>query len=39
MNRDNLYSGAIVDISTRATLTIPDTGRRYMSVMIVNQDH
>jgi len=28
-----------VDISAGATLTIPDTGRRYVSVMIVNQDH
>jgi hypothetical protein len=28
MNRDTLYSGAIVDISAGATLTIPDTGRR-----------
>ena len=39
MNRDTLYSAAIVDISAGATLTIPDTGRRYVSVMIVNQDH
>jgi hypothetical protein len=39
MNRDTLYSGAIVDISAGATLVIPDAGRRYVSVMIVNQDH
>ncbi len=39
MNRDTLYSGAIVDISAGAQLTIPDTGRRYVSVMIVNHDH
>lgn len=39
MNRDTLYSAAIVDISAGARLTIPDAGRRYVSVMIVNQDH
>jgi hypothetical protein len=39
MNRDTLYSGAIVDLSAGASLTIPDAGGRYVSVMIVNQDH
>jgi hypothetical protein len=39
MNRDTLYSTAIVDISEGATLTLPDTGERYMSTMIVNADH
>ena len=39
MNRDTLYSAALVDISEGATLTIPDTGDRYMSVMVVNEDH
>lgn len=39
MNRDTLYSGALVDISAGAAITIPDAGRRYVSVMIVNQDH
>jgi hypothetical protein len=39
MNRDTLYSDAIVDISGGATLTIPDGGSRYVSVMVVNQDH
>lgn len=39
MNRDTLYSGAVVDISEDATLTMPDPGERYMSVMVVNQDH
>ena len=39
MNRDTLYSGAIVDISEGATVTLPDTGDRYMSVMVVNEDH
>ncbi|MGA9411194.1 MAG: DUF1254 domain-containing protein, partial [Roseobacter sp.] len=39
MNRDTLYSTAVVDISEGATLTLPDVGDRYMSAMIVNQDH
>ncbi len=39
MNRDTLYSAGIVDISEGATLVIPDGGRRYVSVMVVNQDH
>jgi hypothetical protein len=39
MNRDTLYGGAVVDISAGATIVVPDAGRRYLSVMIVNQDH
>jgi hypothetical protein len=39
MNRDTLYSLAIVDISKGATVTIPESGDRYVSVMVVNQDH
>ena len=38
-NRDTLYSGALVDISEGATLTLPDSGDRYLSVMVVNNDH
>ncbi len=39
MNRDTLYSYAVVDISMGATLTLPDSGKRYMSVMVINEDH
>lgn len=39
MNRDTLYSAAVVDISAGASLTMPDDGSRYVSVMVVNQDH
>ena len=39
MNRDTYYSAAIVDISEGATLTIPETEGRYVSVMVVNEDH
>jgi hypothetical protein len=39
MNRDTLYSFAVVDVSAGATLTMPDAGGRYLSVMAVNEDH
>ena len=39
MNRDTLYSGALVDIRKGATLTIPELDGRYLSIMTVNQDH
>jgi hypothetical protein len=39
MNRDTLYSSDLVDISAGATLTLPDAEGRYMSVMVVNEDH
>ena len=39
MNRDTLYSAAVVDISKGATLIVPDAGERYMSIMVVNEDH
>src|SRR6185369_7026027 len=38
MNRDTLYRACIANISDGATLTMPDSAGRYMSVMIVNQD-
>ncbi len=38
-NRDTLYSSVIADISQAATLTVPDAGARYLSVMVVSQDH
>ena len=39
LNRDTLYSFAVVDLAEGATLTIPEHGDRYMSAMVVNQDH
>ena len=38
-NRDTLYSMTVANISDGATLTVPDAGDRYMTVMVVNQDH
>ena len=39
MNRDTLYSLAVVNISDGATLAVPDAAGRYLTVMVVNQDH
>jgi hypothetical protein len=39
MNRDTLYSAIIVDLAAGAELTLPDAGNRYMSAMVINQDH
>ena len=39
LNRDTLYSFAVVDITGGATVTVPEHGDRYVSVMVVNQDH
>ena len=39
MNRDTLYSGAVLDLSEPATVVMPDTGGRYQSLHVINQDH
>jgi hypothetical protein len=39
MNRDTLYSMVIADISGGSVLTVPEMGERYLSVMVVNNDH
>ena len=39
MNRDTLYSFAVVDVASGATLIVPASGDRYLSAMVVNQDH
>jgi hypothetical protein len=38
-NRDTFYSAGVFDISEGATLSLPDPGDRYISAMIINQDH
>ena len=38
-NRDTLYSATIADVSQGARITLPETGGRYASVMVINQDH
>lgn len=39
LNRDTLYSFGVVDLASGATLSLPDAGGRYLSAMIVNEDH
>ncbi len=39
LNRDTLYSFAVVDLAQPARLTLPRTDRRYLSAMVVNEDH
>ena len=39
-NRDTLYSFGVFDLSKSSlTITLPDTRGRYMSLMLVSQDH
>lgn len=40
LNRDTLYSSAIFDLdASDVTITLPDPGTRFLSLMVVNQDH
>jgi hypothetical protein len=39
LNRDTLYSFAVVDLAEGATLTLPEHGDRYLSAMVVSEDH
>ncbi len=40
LNRDTLYSSAVFDLDAGpVTITLPDAGKRFMSLMIINQDH
>src|SRR5215470_20130642 len=39
MNRDTLYSGAVFDLNAGpVTITLPNSGKRFMSLMIENED-
>jgi len=40
LNRDTLYSSAVVDLDAGpVTVTLPDAGKRFMSLMVVSEDH
>jgi hypothetical protein len=39
MNRDTLYSMGVFDLTEPVTLTIPDSGGRFMSMVVTNEDH
>lgn len=38
-NRDTLYSAVILDLSSPATITLPDADGRFMAMHVINQDH
>ena len=38
MNRDTIYSLAVFDLTTPVTITMPDTGKRFISMQVVNED-
>jgi len=40
VNRDTLYSAGIFDLDPApVTVTLPDAGKRFMTMMVVNEDH
>jgi hypothetical protein len=40
MNRDTLYSAAVFDLDAGpVTITLPDAGKRFLSMQVINQDH
>jgi para-nitrobenzyl esterase len=40
MNRDTLYSSGVFDLKAApVTISIPDPGKRFMSLQVVSQDH
>jgi hypothetical protein len=40
MNRDTLYSNAVFDLDAGpVTITMPDAGKRFMSLQVIDEDH
>lgn len=40
LNRDTLYSSGVFDLDAGPlTITLPDTGKRFQSLQVINQDH
>jgi hypothetical protein len=40
MNRDTLYSSAVLDLEPGpVTITLPDAGKRFMSMQVISEDH
>ncbi len=39
-NRDTLYSHAVFDLDAGpATITLPEAGKRFMSMIVIDEDH
>jgi len=39
MNQDTIYSAAVLNVAEGASITLPETDSRYMSAMVVQNDH
>lgn len=39
LNLDTLYSFGVFDLTTPVTISLPDSGDRFMSALIISQDH
>jgi hypothetical protein len=40
LNRDTLYSSGVFDLDAGpVTITLPDAGKRFMSLLVINEDH
>ncbi|RYD66934.1 MAG: DUF1254 domain-containing protein [Verrucomicrobiaceae bacterium] len=40
LNRDTIYSSALFDLDAgRVTITLPDAGKRFRSLQVINEDH
>src|SRR5882757_6101097 len=40
LNRDTLYSSAVFDLDAGpVTIALPDSGKRFMSMQVINEDH
>ena len=39
MNRDTPYSFAVFDLTSPVTIVKPDTGNRFQSMIVINEDH
>lgn len=40
LNRDTLYTAVVLDLDAGpATITLPDAGKRFMSLQVINEDH
>jgi hypothetical protein len=40
LNRDTLYSAVVFDLDAGpVTITLPDAGKRFMSMQVINEDH
>ena len=39
MNRDTLLSWGIFDVTAPVTIVMPDTGKRFQSMVVLNEDH